>query len=154
MEDVILAVLTQLKAFPQLSFAKECAYIAEDPYELLEKNRFPFYNVFPGDERVVETDGIPFSQFERHIYPVTIQFATRSLRINVAIMGDVTTGAVGILKFSDYIWNAITFDRTLGGLVDGLMPKTDVPKDFLKDNDQFIARSEIVMEFFKDVALL
>ena len=157
MKALITALLNQLKNHPSLTYAAQCAYLSEDPYELMEKNRFPFFNVVPGDQRIeMGLDNFSKVEFERHIYPVMIQFATSSLRLNVAIMGDDTNNKKGILDFSDDIWTAIKFDRTVNNTVDGIIPSNSViPNDFIKDNNSlFIARAEIKIEFYKDFGLL
>lgn len=154
MKQIIIALLNQLNNHPSLEYAYKNSYIAEDPFELMEKNRFPFFNVVPGDQRVEPLEDMSEQEIERHIYPVTVQFATSSMKINVAIMGDDANNKVGILDFSDDIWEAITFDRTLGGVVHGILPGYATPMDYLKDTDKFIARSELIVEFYIDKGLL
>jgi len=157
MKSVITALLNQLKNHPTLSYAFQSAYIAEDPYELMEKDRFPFFNVVPGDERIeVGVDNTSNLEFERHIYPVTVQYATRSMNLNIAIMGDDAKNKIGILDFSNDIWSVIRFDITLNGVVEGLVPSTtSISKDFLQGEDKmFTAIAEIKIEFYKDFGLL
>jgi hypothetical protein len=157
MNTVLTALLTQLKAYSDLSYAAQSAYIAEDSFALMELNRFPFYNIVPGDERI-ETgpNNMSSLDIERHIYPVTIQFATSSSRVNVAIMGDDANNIKGILQFSNDLWSGVKFDRTLNGTVQGVTPHLAIPKNFMKDasSDLFIAQAEMTIEFFKDVGLL
>ncbi len=160
MKKVIIALLNQLKNYPALSYANQSAYLAEDSYELMEKDKFPFFNIVPGDAKIEPgPDDMGKDEFERHIYPLDIQFATSSMELNIAIMGDDSsdTFRIGILDFSNHIWEAVRSDKTLGGIVDGIVPdNTSIPKDFIKDNDKnmFIARAEIRVEFFKDIGLL
>lgn len=154
MRTIVLALSNQLNNHPSLEFAYKCSYIAEDPFELMEKNRFPFFNIVPGDKRVEPLEDMSEQEIERHVYPVTVQFATSSMKINVAIMGDDANNKVGILQFSNYIWEAIIFDRTLGGAVHGILPGYATPMDYLKDSDKFIARSELTVEFYIDKGLL
>lgn len=154
MKAVLNALLNQLNSFSDLSYAHKYGYISRDPFELVEKNNFPFYNVFPGVKRVAATDNLSIKEFERHVYPVTIHFATASMLINVAIMGDDKVGTIGILDLADDIWAAIILDRTLGGIVDGILPGYEAPWDMLKgESDNFVAIGEIVVEFFKDKAI-
>ena len=157
MKYILNAMVNQLTSFPDLSYAKDTGYVAQDPWDLVDKGNFPFFNVIPGDERIVRgIDDMPKDQIERHIYPVTIQFAQSSMNLNVAIMGDVEKGIVGILDMSDNIWDAINYDRTLGGVVEGIEPNdSEVSKDFLRAEDNmFLAQAEIMVEFYKDVALV
>ncbi len=152
MKNVLLALANQLSNHPSLDYSKECSYIAEDPYELMEKNKFPFWNIVPGDERREPLEKMSEVQIQRFIYPVSIQFATRSMRINIAVMGD--DNHVGILDFSKHIQEAIDFDPTLGETVDGVLPGSSIPRDYLKDNDLFISRAEMSIEFYKDTIII
>ena len=154
MKEILIALANQLRNYPDLSFASEYSYVAEDPYELMEQNRYPFWNIVPGDERREPLEEMSEVEMERHIYPITIQFATRSMRINVAVMGDPENNIIGILDFSDHIYQAIIFDRTLDNVVDGILPGSSVPRDYLKDDSMFIARAEMTVEFYKDIGLL
>jgi hypothetical protein len=159
MKRTVTALLNQLKNHPDLSYAFQSAYVAEDPYELMEKDKFPFFNVVPSDARIERAvDDMSRKEFERHVFPVLIQFATTSMELNIAIMGDDNsdTYRVGILDFSDDIWTAIKFDETLGGIVDGILPdNTSIPMDYLEREDRFfVARAEIRVEFYRDVGLL
>ena len=159
MKRTITALKNQLKNHPILAYASNYAYVANDPYQLMEKDKFPFFNIVPGDSRIQRgVDGISKKEFERHILPITIQFATQSMELDIAIMGDDAsdTYRVGILDFSDNIWDAVKFDETLGGVVEGIVPDdTAVPMDYIeRDDTSFIARAEIKIEFYRDIGLL
>jgi hypothetical protein len=149
MKTILLSLSNQLNNYPTLEYAKKSNYIAEDPYELMGRNLYPFFNLMPGDERIEPLEEMSENEFERHIFPVSIQFATRSLKINIALLGD--DNHIGLLDFSRDIQEAIKFDKTLNYTVDGILPGSSIPKDTLKDNNLFIARGEITIEFYRDI---
>jgi len=74
------------------------------------------------------------------------------MRLNVAMMGDEANEVKGILEFSDDIWDAINFDLTIGGTVDGILPgDSEIPTDYVKGEDsKFLAQAEIKIEFYRD----
>lgn len=156
MSDVITALQNQLYNFPDLSYAQNTGFVADDSFDLIEKDKFPFYNIVPGNERIEEVDGMSDDEMERWVYPVSVQFATSSMNTNVAIMGDESKDIVGILDFSRNIWQGIRFDKTLGGVVQGIMPGSTIRRDYIKDKKLglFIGQGEILIEFFEDIGLL
>jgi hypothetical protein len=159
MKRTVLALSNQLKNFPDLSYASLSAYVAADPYQLMEKDKFPFFNIVPGDLRIERgPDKTSQKEFIRYILPVAIQFATSSMELNIAVMGDDNseTFRVGLLDFAEDIWNGVIFDETLGGAVDGILPKdTAIPMDYIaRDDLMFIARAEFKIEFYRDKGLL
>jgi hypothetical protein len=153
MKRVITALQNQLKNFPGLSYASLNANVAEDTWDLVEKNKFPFFNILPDNKKILRgIDGVSRNELERHVFPITIQFACASMRLNVAMMGDEANEVKGILEFSDDIWDAINFDLTIGGTVDGILPgDSEIPTDYVKGEDsKFLAQAEIKIEFYRD----
>lgn len=154
MKEVIEALQIQLQNYPDLSYASSTSFVGENPFDLVEKNKFPFYNLMPGNERNTPVEGMGDDEMERWVYPVVIQFATASMNINAAIMGDSHT--VGILQFSKNLWEGVRFDKTLGDVVQGIVPGFSVNKDYIKHSrlGSFIGQGEMTIEFFEDIGLL
>jgi hypothetical protein len=153
MKSTLKALALQLGNYSDLSYAHKYAYIARDPVNLIESNNFPFYNLFPGTKKVTTVPDTSKLDFERHILPVTIHFAVQSLEMDIAIMGN-DRGTFGILDFADHIWNAIKEDKTLGGIVDDVIPDFNIPMDpFVNGSNEFLVISEFTVEFYRDIAL-
>ena len=154
-KEIIIALRSQLTAFPALAYAHESGYIAEDPYDLIQTNKFPFFNIIPTpNSEIGKVDNVSFREMESHIIPILIQFATRSIIKNVAVMGDGAT--IGILDFMEDLWDGVSADRTIGGTVGGINPGTTIMIDVLELEDKdriFIAGAELTIEFYKDIAL-
>jgi len=154
-KEVITALKNQLTVYPALAaYASDSGYIAEDPYELVQSNKMPFFNINPQGQVVEKLDDMSFTDIERHTMQFVIQFATRAMAKNVAVMGDDTR--TGILDFMDDIWSGIISDRTIGGTVDGITPGYAIAIDVIELEDQqriFVAGAEMIVEFFRDVAL-
>jgi len=154
MKDVINALSGQLLSYSGLDYAYDSGHTAENVIELIQLNRFPFWNLVPDGVRYEKVDNVPFTQMERKIYPIVIQFATRSMEMNRAVMGHTATGKKGILDFSDDLWEAIKSDRTLGGVVRGVLPEFTINIEILDatgDQDKFfVAAAETTIEFFSE----
>lgn len=155
MREAILALQNQLQNFSDLSYASQTNYIGEDPFDLVEKDKFPFYNIVPGDERQETVSDMSDDEMERWIYPIIIQFASSSMNLNVAIMGDEDKSIVGVLQLSKNLWEGVRSDKTLGGVVQGIVPGFTVHKDYIKNKiGYFIGQGEMTIEFYKDIGLL
>jgi hypothetical protein len=156
MKEAILALQTQLQNFPDLSYASRTNFVGEDPFDLIEKNKFPFYNIVPGSERNEPVEDMSDDEIERWVYPITIQFASSSMNLNAAIMGDTGKGIVGVLQLSKNLWEGVRFDKTLGGIVQGVLPGFTVFRDYIKDpkRGSFIGQGEMTLEFFEDIGSL
>jgi hypothetical protein len=155
MKDVLEALANQLKNYDTLYYASNSGYIANDPYTLVKIDNFPFYNLAPTSIRIEQVDNIPFKQMERRIYAISIQFATKAIEQNIAVMGN--EDHKGIMEFQKDLWTGIISDRTLGDVVNGIIPGYDILIDVLELEDEahrsigFVAGAEMSIEFYKDV---
>lgn len=141
-----------------VAYLNESGYYCRDTFELVQLNKYPFFNVIPTPTNTIEvssTAGISNKDMERHIYNVTIQFATRSLVINTALMGDDVKNIKGLFDVYEDIMASIRIDETIGKTVDGLLPGTSINFDVAQDVEDkyFIAVGEISIKFYKDVGL-
>jgi len=139
-----------------VDYLNDSGYYCRDTFELVQLNRYPFFNVIPTPTNTIEVSsptGISNKDIERHIYNVTIQFATRSLVINTALMGNDVKKIKGLFDVWADIWKAIKIDRTVSGTVSGLLPASTINFDVAQDvNDKYyIAVGEITLKFYKDV---
>lgn len=151
LKTLITSLKTQLENYAGLSYASKTAYVAKNPIALMEKNRYPFFNVLPEGTVTEKVDNISFTEMERNIHTVVIQLATMSLKEDVCVMGDNNT--TGMLDFIDDIWSGIKSDRTIGGSVNGILPGSTVNIDILELGDEdrvFVAQAELRIEFYKD----
>jgi len=157
MKNTIIALWNQFKAAPSLDYANDSGFHSRDVLKLIQLNKFPFYNIlpFPGSDskKIEEIDGLSFQNSERHICSIQIQYAVRAMFPKVAIMGDELKAVIGILDFQDDLWDVINSDKTLGGVVNGILPGTAIGFDMIQDTDDkiFIAGGEITIQFYKDV---
>ena len=154
MKNLINALKDQLTGYAGLNYASESGYVASDVTHLVELNRFPFFNLVPGNKRIEKTDNLSFKEMERHIYPVIIEFGTRSMDMDIAIIGDDTRK--GILDFWDDIWAGIKSDRSVGDEVKGILPGIEITVNILKmegDDSHFIAGAETTVEFYDDIPI-
>lgn len=141
-----------------VNYLNESGYYCRDTFELVQLNKYPFFNVIPAPTNTVEVSspaGISNSNIERHIYNVTIQFATRSLVINTALIGDDVKKIKGLFDVWADIWKAIKIDRTVSGTVSGLLPASTINFDVAQDtiDKYYIAVGEINLKFYKDMGL-
>jgi len=142
-----------------VAYLNESGYYCRDTFELVQLNKYPFFNVIPTPTATIEVSSparISNKDIERHIYSVTIQFATRSLVINTALMGDDVKKIKGLFDVWADIWNAIKVDRTISGTVSGLLPASSINFDVAQDtiDKYYIAVGEVNLKFYKDIALL
>ena len=154
MNLTIQALATILSNDPLLSYAHASGYANADVGELIELDRFPFFNVIcaPGNEEYKKTDEFIFTQIERHILPITIQYAVRFMAANYAVLGDGTNP--GIAEFTKNIWTIIKKDRTLGRVVSGIVPGTPIiispVKVVTNESAVFIEGREMTIQFYRD----
>jgi hypothetical protein len=152
MKDVVNALKGQLDSNATLlAYAKDSGYVAHDPRDLVQTNKFPFYNILPMGTRIEKVGNVSFKELERVVYTVSIQFATRAQKVNIAMLGDSTRK--GIFDFQEDLWSAITADRTLSGAVYGILPGSSVNIDMIETEDQerlYIAGAEMTIEFYRD----
>lgn len=153
-KSLINGLKTQLSDYSGLSYASDSGHVVQDPYELVKKNSFPFFNIEPIGETIDKVDSVSFREMERTTYTIIIQLATRSLKKNVAILGD--NNITGILDFIDDVWEAIKSDRTIGGVVNGITPGTSIGIDIIELDDgerSFTAVAEMTIEFYTDAVV-
>lgn len=142
-----------------VDYLNDSGYYCRDTFELVQLNRYPFFNVIPTPTNTIEVSnpaGISNKDIERHIYNITIQFATRSLIINTVLMGDDVKQIKGLFDVWSDIWKAIKIDRTISGTVSGLLPASSINFDVAQDtiDKYYIAVGEVNIKFYKDIALL
>lgn len=141
-----------------VAYLNESGYYCRDTFELVQLNRYPFFNVIPTPTMTIETttpENISSKDIRRIIYSVIIQFATRSLVISTALMGDNVKNIKGLFDVYEDIMASIRIDETIGKTVDGLLPGTSINFDVAQDVEDkyFIAVGEISIKFYKDVGL-
>jgi len=140
-----------------VSYLQE-GYYCKDTFELIQLNKYPFFNIVPSPTMTIETTSptdIPIADIERIIYSVIIQFATRSLIIGTALVGDDIKKVKGLLDVYEDIMQAIKIDKTIGNTVNGLLPGSAINFDVAQDiNDKYyVAVGEINLKFYKDMGL-
>ena len=138
-----------------VSYLQE-GYYCKDTFELIQLNKYPFFNVVPSPTMTIETTsptGMAIVDIERIVYTVIIQFATRSIVIGTALIGDDVKKVKGLLDVYEDIMQAIKIDKTIGNTVSGLLPGSSINFDVAQDvNDKYyIAVGEITLKFYKDV---
>lgn len=154
MIDLINELNNQFKNYPDLYYAKDSGYVSDDPFRLIQLDRFPFYNIMPEGELIEKVDGISFKEMERHIFTLEIQFAVRSIRKNNAIMGNKEENIKGILEMKDDLWSCIISDRTVNKTVNGVLPGSGADIEvFQMDDDIFIAGGTLLISYYSDLAL-
>lgn len=141
-----------------VSYLQE-GYYCKDTFELIQLNKYPFFNVIPSPTATIETTtpaDMSITDIERIIYSVIIQFATRSLVIGTALVGDDVKKVKGLLDVYEDIMQAIKIDKTVGNTVNGLLPGSAINFDVAQDiNDKYyIAVGEINLKFYKDAGKL
>ena len=138
-----------------VSYLQE-GYYCKDTFELIQLNKYPFLNIVPSPTMTIETTsptGMAIVDIERIVYTVIIQFATRSIVIGTALIGDDVKKVKGLLDVYEDIMQAIKIDKTIGNTVSGLLPGSSINFDVAQDvNDKYyIAVGEITLKFYKDV---
>ncbi len=156
MKSLLIKLTEQIKN--NVSYLSDSGYYSRDVFELIQLQKYPFFNVVPAQINTIEIttpERMSIQGIERYIYSVTIQFAVRSLVINTALMGDEIKKIKGLLDLLQDIWTAIKVDRTIGGTVSGLLPGSTANFDIAQDTiDKFyVAVCEITLRFYKDIAL-
>ena len=154
MKATINALVTQLTNYADLSFSKDSGYASRDIAELIQLDRYPFFNVTYGSEDEVyeKVSDLSQDEIERHLLPIAIQYGVRAILKEVSVLGDDNN--TGILDFSDFIWEAVKSDRTLGGVVSGLIrplsmrisPVTILPEE----PSVFKEGREMLVMFYRD----
>jgi hypothetical protein len=144
------ALRTQLINYADLSYAKDSGYEDEDVEDLIQKNRFPFFNIYAEGEEITKVENVGFENMERHIINMVIQFASKSMKLKEA-----KTGTHGLYNFKNDIWKAIRSDKTLGGNVLGFLPPANIIIDIMQTGEEkfFIAGAEMRIKFVKDLAI-
>jgi len=157
MKTLITNLRELLANSPTLDYAKDSGYVSMDVADLVKTSKFPFFNVVPGRTRIMKADAMRLGEIERHTHQVTIQLATRSMKMNVSIMGDGTT--TGILDFATDVWTVLKTDRTVNGAVDGMIifdidSESSIeiePIAFEDDQGRMIIGTEITVDYYKDI---
>ena len=105
LSKVLLALYNQLLVSPLISYAKDGAYHSRDVWDIVQLDKNPFFVVVPSDpsKRMEKVGDLPKSQMKRHIYRLSIQYGVRAMKVDKAIMGDITDGTIGILDFQEDI---------------------------------------------------
>jgi len=154
MINLINELNDQFQNYPDLYYTHRSGYVADDPFRLIQLDRFPFYNIMPDREGIEKVDGVSFKEMERHVYVLEIQFAVRSMKKNNAIMGDPEENLIGILGMKNDLWSCLISDRTVNKSVNGLLPGNDIDIDvFQIDDDIFIAGGTMSVSYYRDIAL-
>lgn len=128
-------------------------YIKSDSWDLIQKDKFPFFNIVNVGTKIIEVPRMSFKEAERHIIDFQIEYAVSSFDINELYEGD--SNNVGIDEFTEDIWSAIKTDFTLNGVVDG-QPVDDEGMEWeaapgiLKPNLAYIAGYTMRLKFYKD----
>ena len=157
MKTLITNLRELLANSPTLDYAKDSGYVSMDVADLVKTSKFPFFNVVPGRTRIMKADAMRLGEIERHIYQVTIQLATRSMKMNVSVMGDGTI--TGILDFAADAWTVLKSDRTVNSAVDGMIifdidPDAGIeiePIAFEDEQKRIIVGAEITVDYYKDI---
>jgi len=141
-----------------IEYLNLAGHYCADTFSLVQLNKYPFFNVLPNPVNsieVIESSNINIASFERYIYNVIIQFATRNLAIKVALLGDDKKNIKGLFTVYEDIYEAIKKDTTIDGCVNGLLPGSSINFDVAQENvdKYFIAVGEINLKFYKDIGL-
>jgi len=154
--DTITALRTQLQAASGLSYASDSGYEDADVVEMVQSNKFPFFNITCEGWTTSPTDKMRLENFERITMDILIQFATRALKLTIAKQGD--SSHIGIYEFADDIWTAIKADKTLGSVVHGYRPGSEVSITVVEAGDAtnryYIGAAEMRVKFYKDQGIL
>jgi hypothetical protein len=156
MKRLLTVLLNQI--LNNVEYLKDGGYICRDTFELISLQKYPFINVYPNPVSTISNEqvaNISKSDMERYIYSVIIQFAQRSLYINTAIMGDDIKKVKGVLDIYQDIWDAIKFDTTIGGAVNGIVPGSVINFDVIQDtiDKYYLAAGELSIQFYVDKGL-
>ena len=155
-KNTITALRTQLEAASGLSYATDSGYEDADVEALVQRNKFPFFNITCEGWETGPVPNINLKHLERNTISLLIQFATRSLRKTIAKQGD--GGQVGIYEFAEDVWEALREDSTLSANVGGTLPGSSVLIDVVEVQDgaekYFIGAAEMRIRFYKDVGQL
>lgn len=153
--NTITALKDQLLAAAGLDYAHNSGYENQDVIELVQLNKYPFFNVVSDGKRVGPTSGLDIKDFERHTINIIIQLATRASKLNVALSGD--DSRVGMYQFCDDVLDAIKADKTLSGAVNGYLPGSSIEIAVIDtgagQDRVFVAGAEIRLQFYKDIGL-
>lgn len=151
--EIITAIQKHLTT--EISYASDSGYVDKDIDELVQSNKFPFFNVICEGWEVAEPEGMNRKAMERNIIRVLIQFATRSAKIIEAKLGN--SSKAGIYDFAEDIWVALRTNPTLDGLTTDLSPthSTDISVVEAAGNNEryFVAGAEMRIYYIKDVGL-
>mgnify|MGYP000875856337 CR=1 FL=1 len=139
-----------------VAYLNESGYYCRDTFELVQLNKYPFFNIVPSPTMTIETTSpadMSITDIERIVYTVIIQFAARSIVIGTALIGDDIKKVKGLLDVYEDIMQAIKVDKTISNTVSGLLPGSSINFDVAQDvNDKYyIAVGEITLKFYKDV---
>jgi hypothetical protein len=155
-ESIITALRAQLIAYPALYYAHDSGYEDEDVEELVQGNKFPFFNITVEGWSTGPTNNVNVAHLERLNVTLLIQFAVRCLKRKQAARGD--SGNVGVYEFAEEIQNAIRSDPKLGGAVHGYLPGSSVDIDVVAVGSQgdrfFIGAGEMRLKLYKDIGRL
>ena len=150
-------LMTQLRDIltAEISYCSDSGYINRNSWDLVEGDKFPFFNIIKPSQTIKPVNNMGFNDIERRVYKIEIQFATSALNERTALTGDDNNN--GIEEFAEDILTAIKTDFTCNGSVQGLNPENEtieweyVPEVLFLKN-AYIARATITLEYYKDVA--
>ena len=152
-KETITALRTTLQAGTDLTYASDSGYEDADVEELVQLNKFPFFNITCEGWETAPAPNMNIKHLERTIYDMLIQFATRAMKKTLAKQGD--SGRPGIYDFADDIWDTIRADPTLGRVINGYLPGSSVLVDVVEvqgNNERyFIGAGEMKIKLYKDI---
>jgi len=150
---VITAVKSKLAS--SILYAKDSGYEDADVYELVQLNKYPFFNVTADDGLSIgDAEKIREPYGERWEFKILIHLGVQAMKMEIAKRGDNTRP--GIYRFAEDVWAALKSDPTLGGVVWGMVPGAEITIDVAginrKKDSFFLGAAEIRISFFKDVS--
>ncbi len=151
--ETTAALRAQFLATPALYYCHDSGFEEADVEQLIQVNKFPFFNILAESWTVMPTDNMNIKDVERREIDILIQFATRALKPLIAKQGD--TGHIGLYQFADDLWDAIVSDPTIGGIVDGYTPGSSIQMATtsieIESERFFIGAAEMRVKFHKDI---
>jgi hypothetical protein len=150
MSSKIATLNAKVKALlATITYAQDSGYADADVMDLVQINKFPFYNVICEGYTVGNAGNIKMRHLERWTYSILIQCAVQAMTLNVARVGDDTR--VGIYEFTEDIRAALKSDTTLDGEVYGMEIDSSIDIDVSSTGrDTFIGAAEIRIKYYED----
>ena len=149
-QNITSAIKTKLAS--SLTYASDSGYEDANIDELVQSNKYPFFNVLAEGWEIDRPNGMSRTQVERWTVSILIQFAVRALKVQEAKQG--SSGRVGIYEMAEDIWTALK-NETLSGEISGILPQSSVAIDVIEsegNNERyFIGAAEMRIKAFKDI---